>query len=54
MRYIIFGAACSVLAFDDSDDFKYDELEDHVPSKFALWQGEYTFSQLRLQCTNKS
>ncbi|KAH3984787.1 hypothetical protein HBI26_061390 [Parastagonospora nodorum] len=41
VRYIIFGAACSVLAFDDSDDFKYDELEDHVPSKFALWQAAY-------------
>jgi hypothetical protein len=25
--------------FDSSDYFEYEEDEDHVPSKFALWQG---------------
>lgn len=33
-----------IYRFDDSNDFKYDELEDHMLSKFALWQGHVSLS----------
>ena len=28
------------MRFNMSDCFKYDELEDHLPSKFTLWKSK--------------